>query len=409
LIANTGWDVVVAGGGPAGAMTAWHLAKAGLKVAVLDASRFPRDKACGGGVQARTEPWIPFEWKSVVKSSIQRADFTYRLARRFSREYPEPLVHCVRRTEFDAHLLNAARDAGAHIFEGVRVNRVAAHSDHAAVSTSQGDMAARYVVGADGANTVVGKALNSRDAFFWQAAIYLELPFAPAAGSRLTHDALRIDWASLPSGYAWIFPKRDIVNIGAGCPVALAKALRRYLRSFLLAEDLFDAQSVEQLKPVGHLLPTLTHRTVPAADRLFLVGDAAGLVEPLTGEGISYACHSASLAARSIVANFDSSHEACHSYAKGLHREIGVDLALARRILSFGVSFPRLFYWAFRHSDEVWITFCKVLRGETTFEQLRNRILGPFKVLGSSIDALVAHAERKRMSVQTSPGFQPGG
>lgn len=402
MIASTGWDVVVAGGGPAGAMTAWHLAKAGLKVAVLDASRFPRDKACGGGVQARTEPWIPFEWKSVVKASIHRADFTYRLASRFSREYPEPLVHCVLRSEFDAHLLGAAREAGAKVFESVRVNSVDPRPGGVLLNTTLGEVRARYVVGADGANTVVGQTLNARDSFFWQAAIYLEIPVAPGHAKRLTQDSLRIDWASLPSGYAWIFPKRETVNIGAGCPVALAKALRHYLRSFLLAEELFETAVVEKLKPVGHLLPTLTQKTVPAGRGLFLVGDAAGLVEPLTGEGISYACHSASLAARSIVTSFGTEAEASESYRRGLQKEIGVDLALARRILSFGVSFPRLFYWAFRHSDDVWITFCKVLRGETTFEQLRNRILGPLKVLGSSIDAMVARAERRRMAMPFS-------
>lgn len=390
------WDVIVAGGGPAGAITAWHLASAGMKVAVVDASRFPRDKACGGGVQVRAEKWIPFEWRSVVRSEIRRADFSYKLTERFTRHYADPLVYCVLRTEFDKLLLDAARRAGAAVFEGVRVSAVEPGPESVTVKTAAGDLRARYAVGADGANSVVGRWLNERRNFFWQAAIYMELPTGPLR-AQPPEDALRIDWASLPSGYAWLFPKDDYVNIGAGCPVPLAKSLRQYLRGFLAAEGLMDPGAVEDLKPSGHLLPTLTHRTIAAGNGLFLVGDAAGLVEPLTGEGICYACHSGALAAKALTECFNSAASATEAYTHSLKREIGFEIALARRLLSLAVAFPRAFYWVFRSSDEVWCTFCRVLRGEMTFEHLRNRILGPLKVLGSAIDSLVDWSERKRL------------
>lgn len=388
--------MIVAGGGPAGAITAWRLATAGMRTAIVDAARFPRDKACGGGVQVRASKWIPFEWQHVVRSAVYRADFSYKLGERFTRHYPDPIVYCVRRTEFDACLLDQARLAGAQVFEGVRVDRVEPVVESVRLDTSRGAMTARYVVGADGANSVAGKPLNSRENFYWQAAIYLEV----AAGQLDTQprgDSLRIDWASLPSGYAWTFPKDDFVNVGAGCPVALAKSLRRYLRDYLGSESLMQPAAAAGLRPSGHMLPTLTHRTIPAGKGLFLVGDAAGLVEPLTGEGISYACHSAALAARALVEYFDSAADATEAYAHSLKREIGYEIMLARRLLSLAVTFPRLFYRVFRSSDEVWVTFCRVLRGEMTFEHLRNRILGPLKVLGSTLDSLVDWGERRRV------------
>jgi flavin-dependent dehydrogenase len=136
-----------------------------------------------------------------------------------------------------------------------------------------------------------------------------------------------------------------------------------------------------------------------AAKRLLLVGDAAGLVEPLTGEGISYACHSADIAAKAVTKWFDDEHAACEAYSQGVKRDIGGEIAWARRLLTLAVSFPKLFYWAFKNSDDIWITFCKVLRGETTFESLRNRILGPLKVLGAPIDSLLARREHRRMDL----------
>lgn len=389
------WDVLVVGGGPAGSLSAYHLAKAGLRVGIVDLGRFPRTKACGGGVQVRTEDAIPFAWSPVIRSSISAVEFTCKFGRRFVRHYDNPLVHCVLRAEFDNFLLERAVEAGAKLHEGVRVEKASTHQGGTSIETSRGTMHARYLIGADGANSVVSRLLNQRSDFFWQAAVYLELPLGSFQASRLQMDRLRVDWGTLPSGYAWIFPKGDVVNIGAGCPTQLARYLKSYLKAFLHAEGLASSCS-EDLRIQGHQLPTMTARTTVARDNVLLVGDAAGFVEPLTGEGISYACHGAKVLARTLPGLFGDSTLAEH-YRHAIQSGISHELRWARRLLSFGTSFPGLFYWAFEHSEEVWHSFCRVLRGEDTFEGLRKKILGPFTFLGTPLDFLVHRIEKGRL------------
>ncbi|MCS7024074.1 MAG: geranylgeranyl reductase family protein [Bryobacteraceae bacterium] len=400
-MAPTCWDVLVAGGGPAGSLTAYHLAKAGLRVAVFDLGKFPRTKACGGGVQVRTQEAIPFDWRSVIRASISSAEFTCNFGRRFVRGYRDPLVHCVLRSEFDNFLMERAVEAGAKLFEGVRVLHAEQDALGARVETSAGRFSARYVIGADGANSIVSRALNARSDFFWQAAVYVELPIDCIRLERVRLDRLRVDWGTLTSGYAWVFPKGDMVNIGAGCPAQLARSLKSYLKTFLETEGLLSQPVRETLRVQGHQLPTMTPRTTVARGHVLLVGDAAGFVEPLTGEGISYACHGARLLARTLLNKFGD-HTLAECYREAVRATIGHELRWARRLLSFGTSFPNLFYWAFEHSEEVWHTFCRVLRGEDTFEGLRKKILGPFAFLGAPLDFLVRRIERSRL-IQPQP------
>jgi len=396
MTAPTQWDVVIVGGGPGGSMSGYHLAKSGLKVAIVELGKFPRAKACGGGIQVRACKSIPFEWNSVVKSTLTSAQFTFRFGDRFRKASRDPIVHCVLRPDFDHYLLRMAEQAGAKVFEGVRTQSVETDDAGVTLTTTTGVMRARYVVGADGANSIVSKVLNERANFFWQVAIYMELAAGKLLDKHVQSDALRIDLGSLPAGYAWIFPKDDKINIGAGCPTILGKHLRQYFHHFLKNDGLLGDLDPSKMTAAGHQLPTLTSKTVVAGKNLFLVGDAAGLVEPLTGEGISYACHSAEVVAKSLVQYFDQP-EAIKDYRAAIHREIGFELLWARRLMSMSVSVPRIFYWLIQHQESLWKVFCDVLRGNKTFQELYRETLGPLTILDGPIDALFSKMERKRL------------
>jgi geranylgeranyl reductase family protein len=392
----TQWDVVIIGGGPGGSMSGYHLAKAGLKVAIVEMGRFPRAKACGGGIQVRACRNIPFAWNSVVKSTLTSAQFSFRFGDRVRKASSDPIVHCVLRPDFDNYLLRTAEEAGAKVFEGVRTQSVTPDDAGVTVTTNSGTMRARYVIGADGANSIVSKVLNQRANFFWQVAIYMELASSSSLEKQVQADALRIDLGSLPAGYAWIFPKDDKINIGAGCPTILGKYLRQYFHHFLKNDGLLGNLDLSGMNAAGHQLPTLTPKTVLAGKNLFLVGDAAGLVEPLTGEGISYACHSAEVVAHSILTYFDQS-EAAKDYRNTILRDIGYELVWARRLLSMSISFPRIFYWLIQHQESLWRVFCDVLRGNRTFQELYKETLGPLTILDGPIDALFRQIEKKRL------------
>jgi flavin-dependent dehydrogenase len=305
----------------------------------------------------------------LIKQSLSDVTISFRQSDACLKSYPEPLVHTVLRTEFDHFLVERARAAGACVFEGTKA-LACERNGGVVITTSQGRFRAKIVVGADGANSVTRQLLNSRDRYTWQAGLYAEVP----AGIHAAQSML-IDWGQLPGGYAWIFPKRECANVGAGCPTRHARGLRSYV-SQCIAKPPFRGvvDPTAHTGLMGHQLPTFTKSTRFAGPDVVLVGDAAGLVEPLTGDGISYALHSAELASRVILANRDSASPQLGDYERLLRAELAREFAWARRLQRITARFPKLMHELVARCDDVWIAFGKALRGEGSFAGLANVI-----------------------------------
>ena len=395
------YDAIVVGAGPAGSLTALHLAKEGLKVLVLEAELFPRPKACGGGLQERATSHIPLDWRTVVRSQLSDITFTYQFGDRFTRSSRSTLVYGVLRSEFDEFLLNAAKNCGASVRHGVRAVRLARNGPSGVLlETSHGEVAGRFLIGADGANSVVANSLNSRQNYYWQAGMYAEIPLTLV--QERVSTSIRIDWGLLPGGYAWIFPKNGSVNVGAGSLCSMGKMLRSYVGRLLAEEGLLKPGAAEQVRLRGHQLPTLTKRTQLSRWSVLLVGDAAGLVDPLTGDGISQACHSATLAAQAVMASAETRRFDLSEYEYLVRREIGRELNDSRKLLALTVAFPRIVYDVFKNSDGVWESFCKVLRGEASIRSLREKLLGPLRSAWFLIEPLLPRLEKYRISGATT-------
>jgi geranylgeranyl reductase family protein len=406
LMSNSHYDVIVIGGGPAGSLTAYHLACKGVRVAVLEAKTFPRIKACGGGLQVRTVKSIPFDIAPVIHGTIRNVSLSFGLREIHRRSSSDPLVHMVLRAEFDEFLLEHAASAGASVYQGVTCSAVDVRNGGGiSVETSAGRFSGRYLVGADGANSVVRHVLNERSSYYWQAAVYCEIPEGCMAQERLAPDAILVDWGTLASGYAWAFPKRGSVNVGAGAPVTLGRHLRGYAGNFATAAGLIRPGALDRVHFAGHQLPTLTAHTRLAAGNTVLVGDAAGCVEPFTGDGISFACHSASIAAQCIWQALSGSRADLRGYAKQMRLEFGQELQWSRRLLSFSVTFPKLVFRLFKHNDRVWQTFCNVLRGDESFRTLMHDVLGPLRFATRAVDAVSRRCERWAVAGAAKAGY----
>jgi geranylgeranyl reductase family protein len=393
---NGACDVIVIGGGPAGAMTAYHLAKAGVRVRVLEAKAFPRQKPCGGGLQWRAIASIPFDLTPVLRGTIHGVAVSYGLGAPHQRSYSEPLIHTILRPEFDQFLLQQAHSAGAVVCHGIRCRGFEYRNGGAICAhTDSGEFEARCLVGADGANSIVRPLLSARDGYFWQAALFCEVPQHLLRADASAMDAILVDWGTLPSGYAWAFPKRGYINFGAGGPVDVARYLKPYAASFIRSTGLVHPDDCSRLNFIGHQLPTLTARSRIAGESVLLVGDAAGLVEPFTGDGISFACHSAATAARCICAALSSGFPDLREYASAIRAELADELGWSRKLLSLSVAFPGFVYRLYKENDAVWQTFCKVLRGEDSFGRLKKEILGPFAFASRLIDAFTLRQEKR--------------
>ncbi|HVQ94582.1 MAG TPA: geranylgeranyl reductase family protein [Mycobacteriales bacterium] len=313
------WDLVVVGGGPAGSAAALRARqlRADARVLLLDRAEFPRDKSCGDGIAAhgRDElallgvPDLIADYKPVDRLRVISPGGNA-VAARAARPN-----HVVPRKVFDARLVAAAVDRGVEL----RKHRVRQVSQVNGTVLLDGTIAARVVLGADGAGSVIRRQLGLPATADKHTALavrgYADVPPDDDHAQFIAMQA-----AGWPA-YAWSFPIGDgTANVGFGMLLPRLKATGRPGREVLhgrLAELLPDRPAHDLL---AHHLPLSPGRPRPGAGRVLLAGDAASLINPLTGEGIYYALLSGRLAAEAALAAPDHPLPA---YRQGLRAHLG--------------------------------------------------------------------------------------
>jgi geranylgeranyl reductase family protein len=331
-------DVLIVGAGPAGSATAIHLARAGLRVVLLDRARFPRDKPCGGGLTGRALRAIPVDPEPVVEHVVDRFELRLDYGRRFERGGKKPLIHMTQRRRLDAFLAEQAAAAGADFRDGTRVERLEIEDDGVLVETAGGALGAGVVVGADGANGVVARAAGLGESIVRGVALEGNVPWKALPRVAYANRAV-VELGVVPGGYGWVFPKGDHVNLGVGGWGAEGPRLRDHLARLAAAHGVSMADLTD-LK--GHRLPMRPVGAGAAAGRVLLVGDAAGLVDPLSGDGMYEAFVSARIAADAIVSGDLEGYERALAAALDAHAAASWK---AKKALD---RFPRVCFWAAR-------------------------------------------------------------
>jgi geranylgeranyl reductase family protein len=294
---NERFDAVVIGAGPAGSLAAFLLAEAGLSTLLLDRAAFPRDKPCGGGVTARAAALLPFSLDPVVEERVDQVELGFRYRRRFARTSTDPLVLMTERATLDAFLLAKAVAAGAVFRQVGKIEELEAGALGVRLRTGGGTVRAGAVIGADGVNGTTARQLGLGGARRHLVALEADVPRHVVEGSPFRRRLL-LELGTLPGGYAWVFPKRDHLNVGVVGWKAEGARLRQELGR-LSRELAVDPGALERVR--GYRLPLRAPGDPLTSRRGLLVGDAAGLVDPLTGEGIHAAFLSATLGARAVL------------------------------------------------------------------------------------------------------------
>ena len=369
-------DVIVVGAGPAGATLAYEVARRGIDVLILEKERLPRYKACAGGITIKTAELLGFDFSSVTRDAVRGARVAYGTRRSFTKSYPKPLIHMVMRDEFDQILVQRAREAGATLADDEGVSQVQTTEQGVRVETANHVLTAQIAVGADGARSIVAAGAGLMQGV--DLGIGLEAEIS-VPGQRLVQweSLMGLDLGHMRGGYGWVFPKKDHLSVGVGSPLRQARRLKSSYQAVLKSHGL-DDHTATRIR--SHWLPVRRKGTAIQSGRCLLLGDAAGLVDPVTGEGIYNAVRSAQMAAPVIESYLKGSSANLQEYEAVVDRQIMPELKAARALARGFAWFPGLVFTAVERNDRLWNACCRLLRGEDTYITLKRR-LGPAQVL----------------------------
>jgi geranylgeranyl reductase family protein len=368
-------DVAVVGAGPAGACAAGRLAEAGARVVLLEKHSLPRYKTCGGGVVERALAGLPPVVRGAVEATIVErpchvAEIHLRDERlRFVTRRRRPVISMVMRDQFDRALVAAAERAGAEVRPQCEVGDVTLGEDRVDLATPSGAVAARFVVAADGATSLMARRAGWPEPRRCAPGLEAEVSVDDVDLARFA-EAARFDFGVIPAGYGWVFPKGTHLSIGVATTwrggVNLHVCLARYLDTLGLARP-------RRVEKHGFLIPLVPRREGAMRGRVLLVGDAAGLADPLTGEGISAAIESGSLAARAIQEGRGDPARVAARYDEGL-AALRRELRIARVLARITYDLPRLRRWVFRTCGQlVSEGVTDILMGHRTYASVMSR------------------------------------
>ncbi|MHA2188654.1 MAG: geranylgeranyl reductase family protein [Candidatus Thorarchaeota archaeon] len=300
------YDLIVVGGGPAGAACARKAAEEDLDVLLLERALHPRRKLCGGAITQRIAKYLDSDYEKVVENRVSTATIISPSGQPILAADNDINISMVKRHRFDNYMLEKARSAGVEVIQDSRVVAVEQLRSSIRVLTKGNSYKGHLLVGADGVNGIVARSTNIRSKWPSDAValcIQADVPMDAETISKIMSNqesktlALEIYLGVSEWGYAWCFPKTDELSIGIGCRMDKISSLRPAWKSFLEHLEKMKGLKLDTSTKSAFRIPFSPKIGRITTRRTMLVGDAAGLVSSLTGEGIYYAVRSGILAA----------------------------------------------------------------------------------------------------------------
>ena len=345
------YDCIVVGAGPAGGSAAYHLAKRGRSILVIEKEALPRYKPCGGGVSPQVAQWFDFDFSPAVSLKVNEIRYTWKMGDPVEAmlENVEP-IWMVRRDVFDHFLIQQAQQQGAELKDGLAATGIEFQGDRWQVNTANGALSARYLIAADGtkgpmANWLGFKARKRRLAGALEAEALVQ------NGSQMIH----FDFGMVKNGYIWNFPKADGYSIGIGTfrggePQDFKKILTEYANSFNGEQTLHTQNAI-------------------------LAGEAACIVDPFTAEGIRPSIFSGVKAAEAIDQALSGNSNALEQYSEIINKEWGEEMMWAQRLAQVFYRVPGVGYKLGIKRPSATDRMAQILSGQLRYSDVANRAL----------------------------------
>lgn len=315
------WDAIVVGAGPAGCAAAWDLATAGRSVLLLDRAEFPRHKACAGGLTRKSLRALRYSVAPVTREIVSAIVVEHQPGEASTLASRNPVCAMTVRQELDEFCLHQALAVGAQFARIGPVESIELHADEIVLHAQARSLRGRFLLGADGVHSRIRQLLLGDAPSWFRRGFALEAEVG--GGDGLASD-LVFDLAPVRQGYGWVFPKRDHLNVGLYTESPYEKLNRQRLLVYI--HERFGNTAVAAV--TGQYLGFGAENAPPAEGRVFLVGDAGGFADPLTGEGIYGAIASGQAAAAAIDADLRGGTPA-HAAFQVLTAQLRQDLRLS--------------------------------------------------------------------------------
>ena len=360
------FDIVIIGGGPAGSAAAATSARAGLRTLLIDKARFPRDKLCGGLFTGRARAEYERTFHQDIGPDLfeERRAISFHLGHRsLGRMDQVPPMYLTMRHRLDAHLLDLAGAFGATLRTGCRIDAIDLAHDRLTLDDGT-TVSYRVLIGADGVNSAVARAVYGRAFDPDRIGFALEKEMPPVTDADIL-NTVRVDFAAADWGYGWSFPKQGSTTVGVGGLHRRNPEMKARMRAY--------ADRLQQGDPSGmkgHFLPFGDFRQRPGRGNVLLAGDAAGFVDPITGEGIGHALASGRMAADAAALALREARSCdAGSIYSAATRELRMNLTIARwlRPVIFSERMAPVFSRAFSARSRVARAYMEMLAGQTEY------------------------------------------
>jgi geranylgeranyl reductase family protein len=363
------FDCIIVGAGPAGGSAAYHLAKQGRSVAILDRDPLPRYKPCSGGVSPAIAQWFDFDFSPAISCKANTLRYTWNLEDpvEVKLEEQEP-IWMVRRDIFDHFLIKQAQQQGAELRDNTEVTAIEFKVDRWLVTTANGTIEGKYLIGADGAKGNMAKWLGFKENKRRQAgALEIATPADNAA------KTIGFEFGLVKNGYIWNFPKADGYSIGIGTLKGNdSQDFKKILDTYSKGVVGVDPNNVKYYE---HPLCLWDGDRKLHTQNAILAGEAACVVDPMTAEGIRPAIFSGVKAAEAINAALSGTTNALEKYTEVMTTEWGADMKWAQRLAAAFYQFPKVSYKAGIKRPSASITMAKVLVGELSYSEIAGRAI----------------------------------